>query len=66
MYALLNVQNILQAPNNVIRYVITGDGESAKYFYINPATGEISLLQSVLETQQTVFRVSSLNSNYYR
>ena len=45
---------LLQAPNNVIAYEIVGENEASKYFYINPSTGDITLLQSVAEYQGTL------------
>ena len=49
---------VLQAPNNAIEFEIIGDEDAGDYFYINPTSGAISLLQSVLETNKNIYRVS--------
>ena len=41
----------------MITYSITGDGEAPNYFYINPTTGDITLLQSVMEFEGRSQRV---------
>ena len=47
-----------QAPNNVVTYAIIGEGEAPNYFYINPTTGDITLLQSVASFEGQRQRVS--------
>ena len=51
----------LQAPNNVIKYSIVGDGDAVGYFYVHPTEGRITLLRSVLDTGRSVYRVSIVN-----
>lgn len=53
----------LKAPNNEVEFYLAGDGDAPEYFYINPTGGEITLLQSVLETETTIYRVSVFRSN---
>ena len=47
-----------QAPNNVLSYSIVGDEPAPKFFFVNPSSGDISLFQSILETDQREYRVS--------
>ena len=59
-----------QSPNNDIMYEIIGDDDSPDFFYINPNSGAITLLKSVLETDRNIYRVgiqiSSENNLYTR
>ena len=44
----------------MIEYSIApSSGDGARYFYIHPKTGVITLLSSVLETEATIYRVSA-------
>ena len=49
---------VLQVPNNVVSYVITGgDGNPLEYFFIHPSTGVIVLQKSVKSISTSNFRV---------
>ncbi|GFN78435.1 protocadherin fat 4, partial [Plakobranchus ocellatus] len=43
------------APNNVFRYNSIGDNDAPNFFYVNPLSGEISLLNSLENTLQSGF-----------
>ncbi|WAQ96421.1 FAT4-like protein [Mya arenaria] len=45
------------APDNVVRYEIVGDGQAPNYFYINPVDGRISLLASVENTATSFYKI---------
>ncbi|RUS85645.1 hypothetical protein EGW08_006591, partial [Elysia chlorotica] len=49
------------APNNVVRYSSIGDNEAPEFFYVNPISGEITLLKSIGNTLQSgyVLRVEA-------
>ena len=53
-----NFSGFFQAPNNLIEYELAGEGNAPTYFYVDPETGEITLRESVLSTENTVYRVS--------
>ena len=48
---------VCQAPNNVIGYAVSGEGDAAEYFYVHPTDGHITLLKSVLDTDRQLYRV---------
>ena len=52
-----------EAPNNVVRYHIADDTSAHQFFFINPNSGEISLLASVLDTEETVYRIKVVASD---
>lgn len=43
----------------MIEYSLIGEGDAPEYFYCNPVTGEITLLQSVRYTGRSVYVVST-------
>ena len=46
-----------EAPNNEIEFEIDPEGEARTYFYINPESGEITVLKSILETSVNLYRI---------
>ncbi|XP_060080745.1 protocadherin Fat 4-like, partial [Ylistrum balloti] len=44
--------------NNRIEYELTGDSTATQYFYVNPSSGEVSLLQSIVGTGVSPFRLT--------
>ncbi len=49
---------IFQAPNNEIGFSIIGDDDADQFFYVHPDNGDITLLQSVFESEKKQYRVS--------
>ncbi|XP_046579035.1 protocadherin Fat 4-like [Haliotis rubra] len=47
------------APENTIQYSIEGDDVAPEYFFINPNTGEITLLKPVENININLFRIAS-------
>ena len=45
-----------ETPNNEVEYEISEDTPAFQYFFINPTSGEITLLASVLETEDVQYR----------
>ena len=48
---------LIQAPNNVITYSLSGDDAILETFFISPTTGELTLQRSVLDDEASQFRV---------
>lgn len=44
-------------------YSIVGEDEMRETFYMNPTTGELTLQQSVLESDDSQFRVSPIQAS---
>ncbi len=50
-----------EAPNNEVQYVLMGEGDAPTVFYVDPESGEITLRESVLDSQTTIYRVRRVN-----
>ncbi|XP_035826841.1 protocadherin Fat 4, partial [Aplysia californica] len=48
------------APNNEVVYSIVGDDRASEFFFVNPNTGEITLLKSVQDVNINLFRIRVL------
>ena len=59
-YFIFLLYDILQAPNNEIEYRINGDVEAQTFFYINPVSGDITLVKSLLQYQHRTMKVFCL------
>ena len=54
---------LFQEPNNVISFSIAGDDDADEFFYVHPDNGDITLLQSVFETEKRQYRVCLFGFN---
>lgn len=46
----------------MIEYSLVGEGEAARFFYLDRESGEISLRESILNVESTIYRVSPKSS----
>lgn len=51
---------ILQAPNNVPTYTLSGNALALQYFQVNPSTGVVSLYKDLRDDTATSYTVSKL------
>ncbi|KAL8559117.1 hypothetical protein ACOMHN_046165 [Nucella lapillus] len=63
IFTVLAVDNDLQAPYNTVTYSVIGDDQAPNFFAINPATGVVTVTQSLLTGSASSYRLRLVASD---